>query len=264
MPELPEVQTVIDCLRPHLVGKELEYVEAVRTSTVEDLRQDAAPFGRISTLGRRGKYILIYTTSGVAVVVHLRMTGKLLWQVPEERRKYVRAIFHFADGSSLYFDDVRSFGTIRILPESGLKKLDEKLGMEPLEKTFDGAYLKNILSKRSGPIKNILLDQHAIAGLGNIYACEALYRAAIAPTRPGKSLTAGEASRLADVIRTILHSAIQAGGTTVADYRSSNGKDGAYQQQLLVYKQTQCRCGAPVLRIKQAGRSTFYCEKCQK
>lgn len=263
MPELPEVQTVIDCLHPHLVGKELEYIEAVRTSAVEDLRQDARGLGRITAIQRRGKYIVIYTAAEV-VIVHLRMTGKLLWQVPPERQKYVRAVFHFADGSALYFDDVRNFGTIRILPQQEVKELDARLGIEPLEKSFDGAYLKNILSKRSRLIKNILLDQHLIAGLGNIYACEALFRAGILPTRAGNSITAREASRLADAIRTILQSAIQAGGTTVADYRSSNGKDGAYQHQLMVYKQTHCICGAPITRIKQAGRSTFYCTKCQK
>lgn len=264
MPELPEVQTVINSLRPHLVGKELEYIEAVRSSAVEDLRQDATSFGCITAIHRRGKYILIHTASGAVVMVHLRMTGKLLWNVPRKRMKYVRAIFHFSDGSALYFDDVRSFGRVRILHKEDIHELDDKLGPEPLEKTFDGAYLKTILSKRSGPIKNILLDQHVVAGLGNIYTCEVLHRAAILPTRAGITITAGEASRLAQAIRTVLHSAIQAGGTTVADYRSSDGKDGSYQHQLMVYKQSYCTCGAPVQRIKQAGRSTFYCSKCQK
>lgn len=272
MPELPEVETVAADLRGQLVGRRFAGAHIVWPRTLA--QPDAASLaerlaGReVIHVGRRGKYLLIALDSGAMLIVHLRMTGQLTI-VPDGSPlladRHLRARFPLADGEQLVFTDMRKFGRIWLVDD--VQEVVGKLGPEPLDWTFTPEVLADCLRGRRTAMKALLLDQTVVAGVGNIYADEALFLAGIHPLRPGASLTGAEVTRLCDAIRQVLNESIDKRGTLLRDYRTPYGVDGAYRSELRVYGQPgkPCpRCGAPIERIRVTQRSTHFCPACQK
>lgn len=272
MPELPEVETVARQLRPRLVGREAAGGRVLwsRTLAEPDLMTFAARLegARFVDVGRRGKYLICALDSGDALIVHLRMTGRLEVVPPDDPAldgPHVRAVVPLAGGDSLLFTDPRKFGRIWLVDDPA--RVVGKLGPEPLAGDFTAEALADQLRPRRTAMKALLLDQTALAGLGNIYADEALFVAGIHPLRPAASLTDEEIARLHAAIRQVLTESIGVLGTTLRDYRPPYSAEGAYQNQLRVYQQADrpCpRCGAPIRRIVQAQRSTYLCPACQR
>jgi formamidopyrimidine-DNA glycosylase len=264
MPELPEVQTVVSGLQKKVVGKQISELLEHRAGTII-WHTECVEFGKIKEIGRRGKYIIIYLDNDLKLVVHLRMTGKLIYETdPAKLSSHARAEIIFVDNSKLIFDDVRTFGKIEVLSEAAEVAAIERLGAEPLSADFDAEYLAAKVSRRQAPIKNVLLDQAVIAGIGNIYAAEILFRVGLNPTKPAADLSRSDLQKIVQQTKQVLAEAIRHNGTTISDYRSVEDKTGEFQNFLNVYGKEFCHCGAKIKRIKQAGRTTFYCEKCQK
>lgn len=274
MPELPEVETVVRSLRPRLLGATIADVRA----TVSALRLPvdlpglrAACCGHtITAIRRRAKYILVDLGQGPTLVLHLGMTGAfriLDRTVPESPHE--RVVWDLADGRTWRFVDPRRFGSVQIVASGALGAAAlSGLGIEPLDSGFGSDVLHRASRNRSRPIKNLIMDQAILAGVGNIYASEALFRAGIRPQRSSRSLSRMACARLAAAIREVLTEAIAAGGTTIDDYRDVDGSEGHFGVRLNVYGRTDgaCpRCGptAHVRRIVQSGRSSFYCPRCQ-
>ncbi len=271
MPELPEVETIAADLRKQLIGRRFLAAHILWPRTLA--APDPASFNaRLSgcgviDVGRRGKYLLIGLDSGDTLIIHLRMTGRLALMAEDDPRleeDHVRARFALADGSYLVFTDARKFGRIWLAQDTA--QVLGKLGPEPFDWHFTPQQLGERLASRRAPVKALLLDQNLIAGLGNIYADEALYLAGIHPLRPGASLTPDEVSRLHAAIRSVLAESIAQRGTMLRDYRTPYGPDGAYKSRLRVYGQPgrPCpRCATPIERIRVAQRSTHFCPRCQ-
>ncbi|GAB4176215.1 MAG: bifunctional DNA-formamidopyrimidine glycosylase/DNA-(apurinic or apyrimidinic site) lyase [Thalassobaculales bacterium] len=274
MPELPEVETVMRGLAPHLEGRRLAAVEQRRP----DLRRPFPPdFAarltgrRVSHLRRRAKYILATLDDGAMLLIHLGMSGRLLVSPgrPPALDPHDHVVLTTEDGTVIRFNDVRRFGVMDLFAAAAADShpLLAGLGPEPLGNGFSGPVLAAALAGRRTPVKAALLDQKVVAGIGNIYACEALYRAGISPRRLAQSVTGARAERLAAAIRAVLGEAIAAGGSTLRDYRHADGELGYFQHAFAVYgregEACPC-CGGPVRRIMQAGRSTFYCAKRQR
>ncbi|MCP4148392.1 MAG: DNA-formamidopyrimidine glycosylase [bacterium] len=265
MPELPEVETVVRGLEPVLKGKTIQKIAISwsRTITGEDavfLR--ALEGGQVSHVSRRGKYICIYCMDRV-FTVHLRMTGKLLLRIEEKERKHLRVEFVFKEGLSLYFVDTRKFGRIQLWPK-GVTLLPD-LGPEPLEAKTVLRVLRAVESRRA--IKTVLLDQKVLAGVGNIYADEALFLAGIHPATPAVEVPLSKRALLSKKIPLILNESIKNKGTTISDYRTSEGTEGGNQFFLKVYgrKGEPCpKCRTPVERTVINQRSSHFCPSCQK
>ncbi len=221
-------------------------------------------------VGRHGKLLLLDFGPKV-VVVHLRMTGALLTQArTDDLPSHPRVLFHFTDGSRLVFQDVRAFGTVELVDKAALSRARSlaHVGPDLLNDDFDANALRASFAGHRRDIKTHLLDQTHFAGLGNIYACEALFRARIRPTRSCARLTRAQTQRLARALRRLLATAVSNGGTTLSDYRMPDGRPGDFRPRLKVYgrKGLKCRrpgCGGEVRRVAQAGRSTFFCPCCQ-
>jgi formamidopyrimidine-DNA glycosylase len=274
VPELPEVETIRQRLEPRLVGRRFERVEIAdpRLTRPEPPEAVAATLTgeRVVSLGRRGKYLVFGFESGRHLLVHLRMTGNL--QHPAEggfeADPYRRAVVRLDDGSDVAYRDVRRFGTWTLLEPN---ELDEyltarRLGGEPLERGFTTRKLAAVLANRRAPVKAALLDQRAAAGIGNIYADEALWRARIHPLRSAGSLSGEEVAALRKGIRQALEMGIARQGATLRDYRDPEGRRGRMQDEFRVYGRTEepChRCGTPIERIRTGGRGTWYCPACQ-
>ncbi|NQV17446.1 MAG: bifunctional DNA-formamidopyrimidine glycosylase/DNA-(apurinic or apyrimidinic site) lyase [Armatimonadetes bacterium] len=264
MPELPEVQTIVNGLNQKILGKEIKKIIELRPGTVF-WQNPVTSLGNINYISRRGKYILIQTSKDFKLVIHLRMTGKLIFETDLTKTSdHVRAELVFNDNTKLIFDDVRTFGEIQILKINEEIEAFQKLGVEPLSDEFDSQYLKNKLKNRKAPIKSILLDQRIISGLGNIYVAEILFRSKIDPRIPGNRLKKKQLESIVSEIKTVLQEAIKHNGTTISDYRSVEDKTGEFQNFLKVYRKEYCECGHQIKKIKQAGRSTYYCPVCQK
>ena len=277
MPELPEVETVVRALRLELISHTFVSVRALWERTVD--RPDVTTFGAalkgagVVDVTRRGKFIVLHLDTGQALLVHLRMTGKLLVQpaagvkplAPDED-PYARVILRLDDGRRLVFSDTRKFGRMYLVDDP-LEVLGE-LGPEPLAADFSPQRLAEMLAGRRGRIKSLLLNQSFIAGLGNIYTDEALWRARVHPLRPAGTLAPQEVARLHRGIVSVLREAIADGGTSLRDnqYRQPDGDAGAYQDLLAVYGRTggACpRCGATVERLVVGQRGTHICSTCQ-
>ena len=271
MPELPEVETVAADLRPQLIGSRFVAAHILwpRTLAAPDLELlDARIAGQeVIAIGRRGKYLLVHLDSGQTLIIHLRMTGQLAVVADDSpllSGPHLRAAFDLADGRRLTFTDARKFGRIWLV--DGIEQVVGKLGPEPLDWTFTSEALAERLQTRRVAIKALLLDQTVVAGVGNIYADEALFMAGIHPLRPASSLTGDEIVRLRDAIRAVLQESIDERGTLLRDYRTPYGQDGAYQNRLRVYQQTgqPCpRCGTSIERIRVTQRGTHFCPRCQ-
>ncbi len=265
MPELPEVQTVVNELKASILGKEIDSIEEFYPNTLRITCDDSAYICQVSDVIRRGKYILIELQNSYAIIVHLRMTGKLIYEeLEQEPLKHERARINFTDNSYLRFDDVRTFGTIDCLPKSEYPDYFKNLGVEPLTDDFNDNYLKDHTIKVSSPIKTFLLNQKKIAGLGNIYVCEVLYRTRIHPLLPANKLSNKQIKELVKEIKLVLQEAIDCNGTTISDYRRVDDKKGSFQNFLQVYGKEKCPFGHIVDKIKIGGRSTYFCKICQK
>lgn len=295
MPELPEVETVMRGITPALLGRRILSADARRP----DLRWPLPPRfaerlqGRVvDALSRRSKFILAHLDDGFTWVIHLGMSGRISLGAPTEAAApEVVGAFALAapaaaaspaelgphdhvivqtEAARLIYTDARRFGAMDLVPRGGLAshKWFARLGPEPLSEDFDAAYLSARLEGRAGPIKALLLDQSVVAGLGNIYVCESLWRARVAPTRPGGALTRRQVAALVRAIRAVLEEAIAAGGSSLRDHRQVDGDLGYFQHRFAVYGRAGAvcqrpRCGGVVERIVQSGRSSFFCAGCQ-
>jgi formamidopyrimidine-DNA glycosylase len=274
MPELPEVETVRRGLLLSLPGEVISKVEILRPDSIgyPEAKQFARslPGHSFEDIARRGKYLLISLSKGAGLAVHLRMSGRLLFMKRASPvSKFSRVRLLLASGGELRFEDMRVFGRLWYIPsgstfESVIPSLAE-LGVEPLDH-LDGRLLMELYRNKTQAIKSALLDQRLIAGIGNIYADESLFRAGIHPQTKAGSIVLSQAERLVREIKLVLSKAIALGGSSVRDYTDSSGVNGNYQNDAGVYGRTgkPClTCGQPVERIKLAGRSTHFCPKCQ-
>lgn len=257
-------------LRPALEGQSLASVDPrradLRIPFPADLRQRLTG-ARVTGLARRAKYGLIETDRGDTMIFHLGMSGR--WRIdPVEIGKHDHLVLDTAAGRRLSLNDPRRFGFVDLVETDaiGAYPAFAAMGPEPLGPNFTAGYLATILEGRAAPIKALLLDQRVVAGLGNIYVCEALHMAGIAPSRAGGRIARAQIDALVSAIRTVLAAAIEAGGSTLRDYARPNGELGYFAKQWRVYGREgeACLCGAPVRRRVDSGRSTFYCAACQK
>jgi formamidopyrimidine-DNA glycosylase len=282
MPELPEVETVRRGLAPVMDGRRILSVELRRP----DLR---FPFAtdflertvgkRIERLSRRAKYLVAQLNTGDALIMHLGMSGRFTITGggrpgnfhheigPDTKHDHV--VFTMEGGETVTYNDPRRFGFMEIWPLSQLDVYPRLAGFgpEPLSNEFSHAWLNEALANKSGPIKSVLLDQRVIAGLGNIYVCEALWRAGISPRRKASTVSGARAGRLAVAITDVIREAMAAGGSSISDFKAASGELGYFQHSFAVYDREgePCRhCGAPIRRIVQSGRSSFYCGACQR
>lgn len=271
MPELPEVETTVSGLRPVLQGHRLTRVEPrradLRRAIPVDLRQRMT--GAVVTgLSRRAKYGLIATDRGDTLIFHLGMSGR--WRIdPDEIGKHDHLLLETDAGHRLALNDPRRFGSLDLVPTADVETFPafRTLGAEPLGPGLTRTSLARTLEGRIAPIKLLLLDQRVIAGLGNIYVCEALNVARIDPRRPGGSLKAAEIARLVEAIPAVLRAAIEAGGSTLRDYARPDGELGYFSKQFRVYGREGEKCPfdqGVILRQTDGGRSTFWCPKCQR
>ena len=292
MPELPEVETVRRGLAPVLEGARIARAQVNRP----DLRWPFPPRmaerltgARIDRLGRRSKYLLADLDTGETLIVHLGMSGRMIVSAPDAAlgagrdllaqfhhqhpapEKHDHVILDTEDGARVTFNDARRFGAMDLCPTDALDRhwLISGLGPEPLGNALDEAYLAARLKGRNTPIKSALLDQHIVAGLGNIYVCEALYRAGISPLRHAGRIAAPRVAALVPIIREVLSEAIEAGGSSLRDYRQADGELGYFQHNFRVYGREGEACQTPgcegiIRRTVQSGRSSFHCATCQR
>ena len=269
MPELPEVETIKNELAPLVTGRRIKSVEFLWAKTLFSPSLDefeSRVKGRtIASLGRRGKYLIVRLDSGDSILVHLRMTGSFL--VSREKKppdSHIRAIIHLDDGSNMFFIDPRKFGKFQLV--SGDEWSRGKLGPEPLSDEFTTKVLAQLLSGKKAPIKAVLIEQELIAGIGNMYADEALYEARIHPLRMADSLSGEEIKRLHRAIRHVLKTAIESGGASISDYFRPGGERGSAHEGFKVAHRRggECPvCGGPIARIVVRQRGTYFCPGCQ-
>lgn len=274
MPEMPEVKTIARQLRRRVEGKR---IAAVRLSGLP-LRKPVPPclekdlVGRtIRRVRRYGKYLVLTLEPKAFWVIHLGMSGRLLYHEPgrAEGAKHTHAAILFADGDGLEYRDPRRFGLLAVYGGATPRSIPEirSLGIDPLDPRFTGEWLGRRLRGSRREVKSVLLDQGVLAGVGNIYACEALFAARIHPGRRCATLSDGERDRLAAGVQKVMREAIGRRGTTFSDFRGADGRAGGHQDFLAVYLREGKRCigcGNPVLRMSQGNRSTFFCQQCQR
>ncbi len=282
MPELPEVETVRRGLEPVLAGRLIVQADVRRADLRWPFPEGMAARltgARVTGLRRRSKYLLADLDRGETLIVHLGMSGRMLVSgapvgafhhalaVPG---KHDHVVLDIEGGARIAFNDARRFGSMDLVQTAAEERhrLLAPLGPEPLGNGFDAPYLAARLAGRATPVKAVLLDQHVVAGLGNIYACEALWRAGVSPLRLARDIVPPEAERLVAAIRSVLVEAIAAGGSSLRDYRQADGELGYFQHGFAVYGRAGLACLRPgcsgvVARAVQAGRSSFLCPRCQ-
>ncbi len=271
MPELPEVETIRRSLEPLVTGRAITALDVRDQRWCAPLAPEAvadAVLGRpIEALSRRGKWLVFDLEGEVFLITHLRMTGAFLYD-PEPDAPYERVRIGLSDGHELRFCDPRRFGTGELA--FGLPALEaffaSRVGVEPLGEGLDGALLRRLVSGSRAPIKAFLLDQRRIAGVGNIYADEALFRAQIHPLRRAGSLTRAQCDALAASVQDALRAGLASGGATIDDFRHPDGVRGTFQDEFLVHRREgeDCpRCGGEIVKLVVAGRGTYVCERCQ-
>ena len=283
MPELPEVETVMRGIEPAMTGYKIDQLILNRP----DLRwpfpsgmAERVSGTKVLGLRRRSKYIMADLDSDETLLIHLGMSGRILVSgdplgkfahdhPPIEKHDHV--IFSMENGARITFNDPRRFGAMDLLDTNlgDAHPLLRNIGPEPFGNEFHENYLVNILKKKNSPIKSVLLDQRIVAGLGNIYVCEVLFRAGISPKKLASKISAKRTAPMVAIIRYVLGEAIQAGGSTLKDFRHSDGELGYFQHTFKVYGReaepcTNTDCDAKIKRIVQSGRSSFYCPKCQR
>jgi formamidopyrimidine-DNA glycosylase len=273
VPELPEAETIVRGLRRTVVGERISRVEVVHADVLRQPRRRMSAALRdrtVRAIGRRGKNVLIELDGGRVLAVNLGMTGRLLpfpaHPLPGERPTHPAVRFRFASGGLLVFDDQRRFGTVEVLEAEAWAARSARMGPEPLARGFTAERLHRDLQRSRAPVRSWLLDQRRIAGVGNIYAAEALYHAGVHPGRKAVDVSREEAERLHGALRSVLRNAIHQGGTTIRDYRNAEGGEGAYGRRLHVYGregEACARCGSTIRRVVFSNRSAFYCPSCQ-
>ena len=287
MPELPEVETVCRQLDPELAGRRIERLEVLDARwcrpTPSGVLKTAVAGATIEGLGRRGKYLLLALGGERTLVMHLRMTGNLVLVEGEDRldpsegmrlyegerstsERHLRARFALEDGRELWFTDPRRFGEAFLIDDVDLEARFERLGVEPFSEEFTAEALAGMAAGRTVPLKSFLLDQAGIAGVGNIYADEALFRARLHPLSPAGSMRPEHHEALRDGVVVALEAGIDRGGASIDDYRDGRGEKGTMQDEFLVHTREgkPCtNCGEPIARIVVSGRSTYYCPRCQ-
>ena len=271
MPELPEVETTVKGIKPWLENKSIKqiniYNPSLRWKIPDDLPNKYLS-QVITAISRRAKYILIHLESRSTIILHLGMSGSLAIlndDKPLKKHDHFEIIMN--DGTILRFNDPRRFGCVLDTDDYLQHKLIKNLGPEPLESEFNGKLLKTKSKNKTQAVKNFIMDGKIVVGVGNIYACEALFMAKIHPNKAAGKISLGTYQVLADKIKQVLSKAITAGGTTLKDFLNANGKPGYFSQQLLVYgrKDQPCFCcSKPLAQITIGQRSTFYCSFCQK
>ena len=281
MPELPEVETVRRGLTPAMQGKRIESLEVNRPDLrfpFPDHFRERVEGAQIVHMGRRAKFLVTELSTDEALIMHLGMSGRFtvnsvdtsdFHHDPGTNPAHDHVVFHMEGGATVTYNDPRRFGFMELWP---LAELDtypriEHLGPEPLSNGFSSAYLSEVLHEKAAPIKAALLDQAIIAGLGNIYVCEALFRSGISPRRKARTIAGKRAERLAPAINDVIAEAIAAGGSSISDFASASGELGYFQKHFHVYDREgeACdTCGSEVQRIVQSGRSTFFCSACQR
>jgi len=268
MPELPEVETIRRQLQEAVVGKTIARIEILEPGMF--IGDPAAITGqKIVGTGRMAKVLRLFFENGSALLAHFKLNGQFFLELPGEdlERRFTRVIFHFSDGSNLLFNDSRKFAWIKVVENF---KEEETGAIEPFKENFSLENFSRVLSKTRRAVKILLMDQARVAGIGNIYANESLFRAGIDPFRPANLLEPEEIKNLHEAILKILKKAIDCKGSSGKDewYRQLNGQTGCYQEHFLVYQRDgqKCpgKCTGEIKRVKQAGRSTFYCPACQK
>lgn len=276
MPELPEVETIVRQLREPITGQVVKRVDILRPSQwkqnepkeVEKLLKNK----QITGINRRAKFIVIELEKDYYLIIHLRMSGKLIWSNTQPQvDKYSRTILYFKSGSSLQFNDTRALGTLALLNSNEKKEWIKRIGLEPLNDDWHLETLKLIFNRSKLEIKPLLMDQTKIAGIGNIYANEILFRSQIHPERRANTLSDKEIKHLFENIPKVLQLAVDNMGTSLGDgtsnYRSLYNIEGDFQNMLMVYGREgePCRkCDSLIIRIKQKGRSSYFCGECQK
>ncbi len=293
MPELPEVETVRRGLEPAMARQRLIKVEQRR----KDLRFPFPPHfterlegQRVMSLSRRAKYLVLDLSSGEALIMHLGMSGRFTVEMAGEKSPlgefhyetagkapHDHVVFQMENGARITYNDPRRFGFMDLVPSASLaqSKHFKGMGIEPLGNALDGELIQTLFADKKTPLKAALLDQRLIAGLGNIYVCEALHRSGLSPKRRAGTLASnrgamrGKAALLAATIREVLTEAVQAGGSSLRDYAQTDGSLGYFQHRFRVYDREGEKCPTPsctgmIQRIVQSGRSTFYCKTCQK
>jgi formamidopyrimidine-DNA glycosylase len=275
MPELPEVETIRRQLEPRIAGRTItdaEVLDPLWCAPTPAAEVEAALRGaEIQCVGRRGKYLILELDDERFLVMHLRMTGNFLWigSAAPEDRPYLRVRLVLDDGARLFFVDLRRFGTGRVIEDRDALRgyLAARLGPEPLEPAFTADVLRRAAKGRKAPVKAFLLDQRRIAGVGNIYADEALFRARIHPLKPAGSLRIGELQRLRDSIVDVLEEGIESFGASIDRYRDANGDEGQMQNRFRIHMREgePCPvCGTKVRKLRAAGRGTYICPRCQR
>lgn len=271
MPELPEVETTVAGLRSVIEGEQLAHVVARRPDMRFPFPVDLAQRlvgARVTGLGRRAKYGLVHTDRGESMIFHLGMSGR--WRIaPESIGPHDHLLLTTGSGRELALNDPRRFGFVHLAETATLADYPAfaAMGPEPLGPDFTADYLKGALADRIAPVKALLLDQRVVAGLGNIYVCEALNMAGIAPTRAGGRIAARRIAALVDAVRDVLTAAIAAGGSTLRDFARPDGQLGYFAKDWRVYGREgeACPgCGGTVMRRVDSGRSTFFCSGCQR
>lgn len=283
MPELPEVETVRRGLLPVMEGARITRTDVNRPNLrwpFPDRMAERLTDVTVQALRRRSKYILVDLSSGETLIIHLGMSGRILisgdplgqyhhtYPAPE---KHDHVVFHLGNGARITFNDPRRFGAMDLIatPVAEKHKLLASLGPEPLGNAFDEDYLVRTLKPRRTPIKSALLDQRVVAGLGNIYVCEVLYRGGVSPLRKAANISEKRLARLVPLIRDVLSEAIESGGSSLRDYRQTDGELGYFQHAFRVYdREAQpCQtidCKGKIVRTVQSGRSSFHCPVCQR
>ncbi|MBU3921870.1 bifunctional DNA-formamidopyrimidine glycosylase/DNA-(apurinic or apyrimidinic site) lyase [Hyphomonas sp.] len=281
MPELPEVETVRRGLAPVMEGRRILRLEQRRADLrfpLPDRFAERVANARIDRLARQAKFLTAHLSTDEVLVMHLGMTGRFtisgeppgaFHQATGGTIAHDHVVFHMEGGETVTYNDPRRFGFMELWPAATFEAYPrlKDLGPEPLSNGFSAAYLDTALRGKAAPVKAALLDQSIIAGLGNIYVCEALYRAGISPKRLSRSIPGLRAARLAPAISAIIAEAIAAGGSSISDFAGTDGALGYFQHRFDVYDregQPCKRCGGMVQRIVQSGRSTFYCQSCQR
>jgi formamidopyrimidine-DNA glycosylase len=274
MPELPEVETVVRALRPYVVDRRIEGVSAsgLRLRHEVVLHRDSSLIGsRIASVRRRAKYVLLDVGEGRAIMFHLGMSGSFRVEAKDDEWiKHDHVVIDLDNGASVRFNDPRRFGMARVvnLGDDGNPIDLAHLGPEPLTEAFSLPYLVETCRGKTKPIKNLVMDNSAVVGVGNIYASESLFRAGIRPTAKAGAIGRKRLGRLVEAIRTVLKDAIEDGGSTIKSFGGVNGSEGKFQQRLDVYGKDGERCGrclrGIVRKLVQAGRSSYFCPICQR
>ncbi|SEN80792.1 DNA-(apurinic or apyrimidinic site) lyase [Paracoccus alcaliphilus] len=281
MPELPEVETVRRGLQPHLEGQRIARAEARRPDLRWPLPPDLVQVltgARVTALRRRSKYLLADLDRGGTVLMHLGMSGRMLVEGaglagfhrdPSVLARHDHVVLVTESGTTITFNDARRFGMVDLIRDGTAHPLLDHLGPEPFDPGFNAAYLAARFAGRRAPVKQALLDQRIVAGLGNIYVSEALHRAHIDPRRAAGRIGAARLEALAGHIREVLADAIAAGGSSLRDHRQASGELGYFQHSFRVYDREGAPCPAPgcagiIRRVVQSGRSSFYCPGCQR